>query len=45
MRSKTIVLSAVAVAFAGMGLAVAAQQKPAGSKPGANTVVVYKSPT
>jgi hypothetical protein len=45
MRSKSIVLSAVAVAFAGMGLAVAAQQKPAASKPGANTVVVYKSPT
>ena len=45
MRSKTIVLSAVAVALAGMGLAVAAQQKPAASKPAANTIVVYKSPT
>jgi hypothetical protein len=44
MRTKTIALSAVAVAFAGLGLAVSAQQKPA-AKPGANTVVVYKSPT
>lgn len=45
MRTKTIALSAVAVAFAGLGLAVSAQQKPVAAKPGANTVVVYKSPT
>ena len=44
MRIKIIVLTVVAVAFAGLGLAVSAQQKPA-AKPGANTVVVYKSPT
>ena len=45
MRRKTIALTAAAVAFAGLGLAVSAQQKPAAAKPGANTVVVYKSPT
>ena len=44
MRRKTIALTAAAVVFAGLGLGVAAQQKPA-AKPGANTVVVYKSPT
>lgn len=45
MRTKTIALTAAAVAFAGLGLAVSAQQKPAASKSGANTIVVYKSPT
>lgn len=45
MRSKTIILTAVAVALTGLGLAVAAQQKPAASKPGANAMVVYKTPT
>ena len=45
MRTNTIVGIAAAVALAGLGLAVSAQQKPAASKPGANPVVVYKSPT
>jgi phosphate-selective porin len=45
MRKSTIALTAAALAFAGLGLAVSAQQKPAATKAGANTVVVYKSPT
>ncbi len=45
MRTKTIALTIAAVAFAGLGLAVSAQQKPATAKSGANTIVVYKSPT
>ena len=44
MRKPTIALAAAALAFAGLGLAVSAQQKPA-AKSAANTVVVYKSPT
>ena len=45
MRTKTIAVIAAAVTCAGLGLAVSAQQKLAVSKPGANPVVVYKSPT
>jgi hypothetical protein len=45
MRTKTIGLTVAAVALAGLGFAVSAQQKPAASKAGANTIVVYKSPT
>jgi hypothetical protein len=44
MRTKTIALTISAIAFAGLGLAVSAQ-KPATAKSGANTIVVYKSPT
>ena len=44
MRTKTIGLSIAAIAFAGVGLAVSAQQKPA-VKAGASSIVVYKSPT
>jgi hypothetical protein len=44
MRTKTLALTIAAIAFAGVGLAVSAQQKPA-AKAGANPIVVYKSPT
>ena len=45
MHKSALALSAVALAFAGLGFAATAQQKPAATKSNANTVVVYKSPT
>jgi hypothetical protein len=45
MRNKTIAVLMVAVAFAGAGFVVSAQQKPAAKTSAANTVIVYKSPT